>query len=52
MEHSVGFELMTYTEVVAPPLEPLEYECIKGKRRIESTLRLSEPFLHMVDRQN
>lgn len=52
MEHSVGFEPTTYTEVAAPPLKPLEYECIKGKRRIGSTLRLSEPFLHMVDRQN
>ena len=32
MEHSVGFELMTYTEIVAPPLEPLEYECIREQK--------------------
>ena len=52
MEHSVRFEPTTYTEIAAPPLKPLEYECIKGKRRIGSALRLLEPFLHMVDRQN
>ena len=32
MEHSVGFELMTYAEVAAPPLKPLEHECIRGQK--------------------
>lgn len=41
MEHSVGFELMTYTEIVAPPLE---YECIREQKTHRVYLASLETF--------
>lgn len=44
MEHSVGFEPTTYMEVVAPPLEPLEYECIREQKTHRVYLASLETF--------
>ena len=44
MEHSVGLEPKTYTEVADQPLEQLEYECIREQKTHRVYLASLETF--------